>query len=58
VIKAVFSASLFQSSVSHDTFRNHSNMQIWCSIIVNSYWCSIINNGSYYYQFWKQFLLL
>jgi len=27
----VFSASLLQSSVSQDCFRNHSNMLIWCS---------------------------
>jgi len=40
VIKAVFSASLLQSPVS---FRNHSNMMIWCS-----------KNIYDYYQCWKQ----
>jgi len=44
VIKAEFSASLLQSSWSVTwSFRNHSNMMIWCS-----------KNISYYYQCWKQ----
>jgi len=39
LIKAVFSASLLQSSVSHD----HSNMRIYCS------------NNFFYHQSWKFF---
>jgi len=47
VIKAVFSASLLQSSVSHDPSEISLYMMIWCA-----------RNISLYYQCWKQFLLL
>ncbi len=40
------------------SFRNHSNMLILSSVIINFYWCSIINSGSSYYQCWKQFCCL
>jgi len=43
-------------------------MQIWITpvqkhadlglVIINYFWSLIINNGSYYYPCWKQFLLL
>jgi len=38
VVKAEFSVSLFQSSVSHDPSENHSNMLVWCSSNI-SYYC-------------------
>jgi len=42
--KAVFSASLLQYTVSVTwSFRNHSNMLIWCSRYMYYY----------YHQFWK-----
>lgn len=40
------------------SFRNHSNMMVWFSVITNSYClCSDIINSSYY-QCWKESLLL
>jgi len=35
VIKADFSASLLQSTASHDSFRSHTNMFIFCSMTIS-----------------------
>jgi len=51
VIKAVFSASLLQSSVSHDPSEI---TLIWYSVIISYCWCAFVRN-TYYVQCWKLF---